>query len=162
MVWNCGIVPLQWHSTPFQGDEEANLNTVRAVKWKNNSDTCLRSYSLSLNYLPAHLLIGFYFQTALQMLCVCVLCWNTLLSDREFPAQAAIFVFTCDSGSEGHLSLFYDEVIGSTMVESDWHGHGNTKACFSNWTVSFGQNLSLTISQVLQGCVGVMQYKGLN
>lgn len=77
-------------------------------------------------------------------------------------ATTAIFVFTCHSGPEDCLSLFYDEVIGSAMVESDWHGHGNTKACFNNWTVSFGQNLSLTISQVLQGCVRVMLHKGLS
>lgn len=77
-------------------------------------------------------------------------------------ATTAIFVFTCHSGPEDRLSLFYDEVIGSAIVESDWHGHGNTKACFNNRTVSFGQDLSLTISQVLQGCVRMMLHKGLS
>lgn len=98
---------------------------------------------------------------------------NPVQSDREFPAQGvlmhfskkatrAVFVFTCHCGPEDCLSLFYDEVIGSAIAKSGWHGHGNTKACFNNRTVSFGQNLSLTISQVLHVCVRMMLYNGLS
>lgn len=73
---------MQWHSVPFLAAGGANLNIVKAMRWKNNAYTCLRSYSLPLNYLLTHLLMNAVY--------VCVLFINLLLSNREFPAQGVL------------------------------------------------------------------------